>query len=184
MTAATPTETKLVTGEDLFAMGDIGPSELIDGRIVPMSPAGGKHGYIEPKLASYLDDFLEGDNNAWVLVGEVGIYIRRNPDRIRAADVAVFSKERLPEIPDTYIDTAPELAIEIMSPTDIWSNVRTKIDDYFSIGVEQVWIVEPDTRTVLVFHSATAFAKLGVDDTLIGQSILDGFRLPIAPLFA
>ena len=183
MIVATPTEPKLVTGEELYAMGDIGPAELIDGRIIKRTRADALHGKVELKLACKLDDFVEERELGCVMTGGVGIYIRRNPDRVRAADVAVFSKERLPEMPDTYIEAAPELAVEIMSPTDLWSNVRTKIDDYFSIGVEQVWIVEPDTRSVLVFHSATAFAKLGIDDTLVGDGALAGFTLPIATLF-
>lgn len=182
MTTAVPTETKLITGEELYAMGDIGPCELIDGKIVPMSPAGGLHGKLELSLGAKLLDFIR--ERGHVVVGEVGIYIRRNPDRIRAADVAVFAKERLPAIPDTCIEVAPDVVVEIMSPTDLWRDVRAKIDDYFAIGVAQVWIVEPDTRSTLVFHSSTAFTKFGADETLTGQGALDGFRFPIASLFA
>ena len=183
MTTVATTETKLITGEELFAMGDIGPYELIDGRLIPMSPTGDDHGELETNLAAELRAFVREHQLGRVMSGEVGVYIRRNPDRIRAADVLFISKERLPERTGKYLQVAPELIVEIMSPTDMWSNVRTKIDDYFSIGVEQIWIVEPDTRSVLVFHSATAFTKLGVEDTLVGQGVLDGFRLPIASLF-
>ncbi|MFN8473474.1 MAG: Uma2 family endonuclease [Anaerolineae bacterium] len=184
MTSATPTETKLITGEELYAMGDIGPSELIDGRIMPMSPTGDAHGETELNLGAELRAFVRERQLGRVMVGETGIYIHRNPDRIRAADVLFISKERLPETTGKYLQVAPELVVEIMSPTDLWLDVRAKIDDYFSIGVEQVWIVEPDTRSVLVFRSATAFTKLGMDDTLTGEGALDGFSLSVASLFA
>ena len=119
-----------------------------------------------------------------VLGGEVGIYIRRNPDRIRAADVAFVSKQRLPVVPSRYLDVAPELIIEILSPGDRWQDVRQKLEDYFSIGVDQVWIVEPDNQTVLAYTSPTTLEKFGLNDTVPGFGPLDGFTLSVAALFA
>ena len=82
------TAEKLVTGEDLFAMGDIGPCELIDGRIVPMSPTGVEHGAIEALLAGQLRAFARQRKVGRVLSGEVGVYIHRNPDRVRGPRVS------------------------------------------------------------------------------------------------
>jgi Uma2 family endonuclease len=184
-TTTAPLETKLVTGEELLAMGDIGPCELIDGRIVVMSPTGGEHAFIElSTLGSELAVFVRRRKLGWVLGGEVGIYIRRNPDRICAADIAFFSKERLPHKPPKgFIEAAPELVVEVISPTDTWEDVRQKLEDYFSIGVQRVWVVEPENRAVLVYRSITEMQRLGEGDTLIGEGALEGFTLPVASLF-
>ncbi|NJN68307.1 MAG: Uma2 family endonuclease [Chloroflexaceae bacterium] len=82
---------RLITGEELFAMGDIGPCELIDGRIVPMTPPGGEHGRIEISLGAMLFHFVEQHNLGWVIGGEAGVYIQRNPDTVRGMDIA-FSR--------------------------------------------------------------------------------------------
>jgi len=178
-------ETKLITGEELLAMGDIGPSELIDGRIVMMSPTGGEHGFIELfTLGSELAVFVRRRKLGWVLGGEVGIYIRRNPDRIRAADIAFFSKERLPHKPRKgFMEVAPELAVEVISPDDRWEDVRQKLEDYFSIGVQWVWVVEPENHAVLVYRSVTEMQRLSDSDSLTGEGALEGFTLRVASLF-
>src|SRR5262249_54586048 len=111
MSAPSSTE-RLITGEELLAMGDIGPCELIDGRIVRMSPTGGEHGTIELLLGSKLNDFVRPRRLGWVLVGEVGIYTRRKPDRVRGADVLFLSRKRSPSRPGRkFLDTAPELVV-------------------------------------------------------------------------
>ena len=112
---------RLITGEELLAMGDIGPCELIDGRIVPMSPAGVEHGVLEQRLGRALGAFVEDRRLGWVLVGEVGIYTRRTPDRVRGADAAFISGQRLPQRPKKgFLEVAPELVCEVMSPDDRW----------------------------------------------------------------
>ncbi len=179
-----PTETKLITGEELLEMGDIELCELIDGVIVPMSPLQGEHGYLESTFSSQLDQFVRPRRLGWTLSGEVGIYIRRNPDRIRAADVAFVSRERGRTRPKGFLQLAPELIVEIVSPTDRWSDIREKIQDYFSIGVEHVVIVEPEQRDVLVYRSPTEFTQLREHDTFIGEGVLQGFALPIHDLFS
>lgn len=180
----TPPEVKLITGEGLLAMGDIGRCELIDGRIVPMSPAGDEHGYVEFNLGAELRAFVRQHNLGWVLGGEVGIYIHRNPDRVRGADIVFVSRERLPALTGKFLEVAPELVVEVMSPNDTWEGVREKLADYFSIGVAQVWIVEPRNRNVLVYQSSTDLQEFGAGDTLVSEGVLEGFRLDIAALFA
>jgi Uma2 family endonuclease len=183
-TTTTQTATAVITGEELLAMGDIGPCELIDGRIVPMSPTGGRHGIIESRLGSALSFFVQQHQLGWVPTGEVGIYIRRNPDRVRGADIVFLSRECWPEgPPEGFLEGIPNLVVEIMSPNHRWQEVRQKIAEYFSIGVRWVWIVEPENRAVLVFRSSSDFQQLGSEDILVGEGPLEGFTLPVASLF-
>ena len=182
---STETTSRLVTGAELLAMGDIGPCELIDGVIIKMSPAGGLHGFIELTLALLVGGLIKEREVGFCMVGEVGIYIRRDPDRIRGADLAVWSFAKLPDGPPAgFVEVAPHLIVEILSPTDSWAEMRQKIDDYFSIGVGTLWIVDPDEETVYVYHSASQRTALGTGDTLAGTGPLTGFTLPVSELFA
>ena len=166
-------------------MGDIGPCELIDGRIVPMSPTGGEHGTIESELGFALRHFARQHRLGRVMTGEVGIYTRRNPDRVRGADVVFLSRERWPDSPPKgFLEVAPDLVVEVMSPSDRWQDVRQKLAEYFAIGVHRVWIVEPENRTVLVYRSVTDLQQFGVADTLQGEGVLEGFTMAVAELFA
>ncbi|HLF03134.1 MAG TPA: Uma2 family endonuclease [Anaerolineales bacterium] len=179
-----PTITKLITGEELLALGDIGPCELIDGRIFYMSPTNVEHAIIEFLLGGELTQFVQKRKLGRVIGGEVGIYTRRNPDRIRGADIAFVSLERMPSKPPKgFLTTAPELVVEVMSPDDRWQDVNDKIEEYFSIGVQQVWIVEPDNRAVRIYRSATEMQKLSESDVLKGEGPLTGFEMPVAKLF-
>ncbi len=182
--ATVASATKLITGEELLAMGDIGPCELIDGRIVPMIPAGGVHGVIEAKLAWRLGGFIEQNQLGFSMVGEVGIHTRWNPDRVRGADFAFWTAEQFPDGPPVgFSEVAPYLAIEIVSPSNSWEEIREKIAEYFSIGAEQVWIVEPANRAVLIYHTATQFSVLNEGNTITGEGLLAGFSLAVADLF-
>jgi Uma2 family endonuclease len=178
-----PTETKLITGEELFAMGDIGPCELIDGRIVPMAPTGGEHGLAEFNLGGELRNFVRQRQRGWVMGGEVGIYTRHNPDRVRGADVVFISRERMPDRPKGFLEIAPDLVVEVMLPNDRWQEVHEKIEEYFAIGVQGVWVIEPENRAVRVYRSITEIQKLAEGDTLTGEGVLTGFALPVAEIF-
>ena len=175
---------KLVTAEELLAMGDVGPCELIDGRIVRMNPTGRSHAFVESNLSSALTLFVRQRKLGQVLVGEVGVFTRLDPDRVRAADIAFVSNERLSRTSSKgYLKVAPELVVEVISPTDRWQDVRQKLEEYFAIGVHRVWIVEPDNRDVLVYSASTEMRKFGEGDMLVGEGVLDGFTLPVAELF-
>jgi Uma2 family endonuclease len=184
MSASLPTD-RLFTGEELLAMGNVGPCELIDGKIVPMSPTGGEHGSLEMELARQLANWVKDRNLGWVVGGETGVYTRRNPDRVRGVDVAFVSRERSPKRPGKkFLDVAPELIVEVMPPDDRWVEVRQKLEEYFAIGVERVWIVEPENHAILVHASATEMKRLGEGDLLQGEGALQGFTLRIAEFFS
>ena len=139
----------LITGEDLFAMGDIGRTELIKGEIVYMPPTGYSHGYIESNIAAILYNFVRQRKLGRTLSGEVGIYVQRNPDTVRAADVAFISKERLAQVQSqSYLDVAPELVVEVLFPNDRWSEVMEKIEAYFAANVLMIWIADPRRQQI------------------------------------
>jgi Uma2 family endonuclease len=184
LTAPPKQGAKVITGEELLAMGDIGPCELIDGRIVFMTPTGFEHGYIESNLTTSLRSFVSARKLGWVTSGKVGVMIRRNPDRVRGADIAFISSERLPDLPKGFLTVAPDLVVEIMSPDDRWQSVHEKLGEYFSIGVTWVWVVEPPYRRVRVFRSPTEVEDLDAEDFLLGEDVLEGFVVKVADLFA
>ena len=179
-----PEETKLITGEDLLAIGDLEPCELVEGRIIYMSPTGGEHGYVEFNLGGDLRAFVRKNQLGWVMGGEVGIYTHRDPDTVRGADVAFLSKTRFPHgVPQGFLETAPDLVVEVLSPSNTWDEIRTKIREYFAAGVTWVWIVEPDHRVVLVYSSPTRFVELLEGDILKGEGILKGFEVRVSTFF-
>jgi len=176
---------RLYNGEEALALGDIGPYELIEGRIVRMSPTKPRHGNYEYRLAKALGDFVDKHRLGQVQVGEVGIYVRRNPDTVRAADVLFISNERLAKAsPDNFLDVAPELVAEIVSPDDRWTEIRQKIREYFSAGVAVVLVVDPSERTAAVYHSPTNLREFAHTDILTLEDVLPGFSLPVVELFS
>lgn len=173
-----------ITGEELFALGDIGPCELVEGEIVKMSPTGNKHGNIESNIDFVLGQFVRLHKLGHVRVGEVGIYIRRNPDTVRGADVAFISNERYAKIQSrSFIDVAPDLIVEIMSPEDRWNEVTRKLEEYLGIGVRLVWIVDPETESIFAYRSMTDVRRFEKSEMLAAEDILPGFATPVEELF-
>jgi len=176
-------EEKLISGDEVLTMGIAVPFELVNGRIIYMDHTGDEHGIQEAEIAWHLINFNRQHKTGWVLTGEVGVYTRYNPDTVRAVDVIYISRARLPFPTGKALKVAPELVVEIVSPTDRWRAVRDKIEEYFAIGVERVWIVEPEAKTILVYRTPVDLIKLTQNDILQGEGALEGFVLPLAELF-
>ncbi len=174
-----------ITGKMLFKLGDIGPAELVRGEIVYMAPTGHSHGYIEFNIGGILREFVHQHKLGRVLGGEVGIYTRRNPDTVRAVEVAYISRERLAQVQSqSYLDVAPELIVEVLSPDDSWSELMEKLEEYFAIGVQMVWVADPRRPQVYIYHSLTEVERFTLGDVLPGGATLPGFSVPVAELFA
>lgn len=177
--------TEPITGEALFKLGDIGPSELVRGEIVYMSPTGYLHGFLESNFDRALGAFVYQHKLGRVFVGEVGIYTQRNPDTVRAADVAYISHGRWSQVQSkSYLDVAPNLVVEILSPDDAWGEVMEKLEEYFAIGTLSVWIADPKREQIFVYHSLTEVRRFFGSEVLVDEGVLPGFSVPIAELFA
>ena len=184
-TTTAPFADKILTGEEFALIPGLGRCELIAGKIVTMSPANWKHGDFVSEIAWHLRSFVKKHESGKVLTGKVGIYVRRDPDHIRGADVVFISSERIAQITsESYLDVGPELVVKVISPGNTWQEMREKIDEYFAIGVEWVWLVEPERRAVVVYDSPTQMTTLNEHDTLKGKGVLTGFSLSLAELFA
>jgi Uma2 family endonuclease len=183
-TAYTREPARLLSVEEFRdAFGDTA-GELINGRFVPMPPTGWPHARAEVKVSSRLEQFVEANGLGSVLGGEAGIIIRRGPDTVRGADVAFISNQRLAKAsPDGYLDVAPELIVEIVSPNDRWSDITAKLEDYFSVGVQMVWLVDPQRRCVSCYRGPTKLSVVGPNGTLTAEPMLPGFTLPVSDLF-
>lgn len=174
-----------ITGEELFALGDIGSCELVEGEIIQMSPTGEKHGIIEFNLGGELRTFVRQHNLGRVSGGEVGIYVKRKPDTVRGADVVFISNERYAQIRSkSFLDVAPDLVVEILSPDDRWNEVMRKLEEYLEIGVRVVWIVDPETVSVFAYRSMTDVRRFEKNEALTAEDILPGFAIAVAELFA
>jgi len=175
----------LMTADELFQRPDLGPSELVEGRVVLMSPTGFAHGDVELGLGSELRAWAKKTGRGKVVGGEVGIFIRRDPDTVRAADILFISHERLSRrAPSGYLDVPPELAVEILSPDDRWSDVIEKVSDYVSAGVDRVWIVDSRLRKVFAYRSLNEVVTFGEGDLLSDEELLPGFSCRVADLFS
>lgn len=175
---------KLITGDMLARMDDVDNTELINGEIVHHMPTSHRHSVIEATVAISIGAYLLDNRIGRVLTGETGVYTRRNPDSIRAMDAAYISNERYALVQSrSFLDVAPELIVEVMSPADRWSDVHEKIAEYFSINALELWIIDPRLEQVHVYTSPTQSKIYGVSDTITTDSILPNFTLPVGRLF-
>jgi Uma2 family endonuclease len=174
----------LITGEELSRMPDLGPCELVEGRIVPMPPTSYTHGEIEADVSAALKAYARETGKGRVMGGEVGIYVRRDPDTVRAADVLFISHERYARRQSrSYLDVAPELVVEILSPDDLWSEVMEKLSEYFAAGVNAVWVLDPRRREVFSYRSLTEVQQFGAGQILTDEELLPGLALAVSELF-
>lgn len=185
MTVRTAPPKSLTTAVELANMPDAALYELIEGELTKMSPTKRTHGRYEYRFSRLLGEFVEKQDLGEVMVGEIGMFIRRDPDTVRAADVLFISHERLAQEPDDdgYLTIPPELVIEILSPSESWGMVRRKLADYFEMGVDVVAIVDAENETITLFRSPTQLTELHREDTLTLPDILPNFALPLVDLF-
>jgi Uma2 family endonuclease len=116
---------------------------------------------------------------------DTGFKLESDPDTVRAPDVAFIARDRIPAggVPKAFWQYAPDLAAEVLSPSDRRSEVNEKISQYLRLGVKVVWFVEPSPRRVTIFRPGEPPQILGETDTLDGGDLLPGFCYPLARLF-
>jgi len=173
--------TAIRTAEQLFHAGDLGRCELVRGTLVMMNPTGGVHGRVALRIAAALSAHVDAHALGTVLAAETGFVLSRDPDTVRAPDVAFVRAGR--EIGDGFIEGAPELAVEVLSPGDRPGYVREKVAEWLESGSEAVWVVDPRARTVVVHGPDGHHQALSARDTLAGGRTVPGLELPLSRVF-
>lgn len=150
-----------------------------------ITPTGYDHGRIENRLNYVLTHFVEQHGLGGVLTSDTGFLLARNPDTVRCADVAFILQERIepPGRQGPYYPGAPDLAIEIASPSDRTGELDEKVQDWLAHGCQVVWLVNPKWRTVTVYRSDADIKIFTEADTLDEPTLLPGFSLPVRQIF-
>jgi len=172
-----------ITAQQFFEMPGQDRFELVQGELAPMSPPGFDHGCIVLDVAAALREFVQSRKLGLVAV-EAGFCVARDPDTVRSPDVAFVRAERIP--PGgvrAFFQGAPDLAVEVISPSDRASEVISKARDWLQSGCIAVWVIDPETKTATVYSRGPQTLFLAAGDTLACEELLPGFCLPISRVF-
>lgn len=177
----------LTTADELLRMPDDGYRyELIKGELVRMAPAGFEQGTIVANFTVALGRHVKANKLGVMAGAETGFRITSDPDTVRAPDLAFVSQARIPEsgIPKSFWPGAPDLAVEVISPGDTYTEVEDKVEEWLDAGTRMVIVVNPRNRTLKVHLSRTEVTLLLEADELDGGDVVPGFRVKVSELFS
>jgi len=182
---STDPQTK-ATAEQLLAMPDDGNRyELIRGVLSMMSPAGSEHGRIACRILARLAVHVEQHGLGETYAAETGFRIAESPDTVRAPDAAFISRHRLEAVAPTrgYLPLAPDLVVEVVSPSDSYSDVETKATDWINAGSRIVLVVDPVNLTIHVYESNTEIRLLRSGGEFRAGDVCGDWRLQVDDAF-
>ena len=175
---------KLLTAEEFMALGDDGHAELVDGEVIMTSLAAGDHGEFSVLMSTRLVAWAYPRRLGRVFDGQTAFVLRRGADTVRSPDVAFVSTARLPAVRRGALEVGPDLAVEVLSPSDRLRAVLRKLQDYFAAGTRLVWLVDLEAREIGVVTPERPMPHwLGTADALDGADVLPGLTIPIGELF-
>ena len=180
-----PLSARLLTEDDLAYLPDDGfRHELEAGFLVAEPRPFLRHAQLQAELISLLNEFVRPRGLGQVL-GDGGFLLARNPDTVRGPDVSFVTAERWRAVRDRerFFRGAPDLAIEILSPSNRRGEIHGKVADFLAAGGRLVWVVDPKRRTVTVHETLLAPRRLGPADVLDGGEVLPGFVIKVAAIF-
>ena len=163
-----------------FLENDVEGYEYVKGELVPMSPTSMEHGEISSNVILHLSPYVFENQLGRLYTAGTTFRLR---DRVVKPDVAFVSTDRLPEDRGKGSPIPPDLAVEVVSPTDKHYDVTKKALAYLKAGTRLVWVVEPVAKTVMVYRSETDFTVLTREDTVTGEDVIEGFACPVEKLF-
>ena len=157
--------------------------ELVRGTLVVREPTGARHGRVTARLTAPLADFVQANGLGQVYAAETGFKLAGNPDTVRAPDIAFISRGRLtdPE-PLGYPSLAPDLVVEVLSPSDRPGETLNKVAEWLDAGSRVVWVVDPERRLVRVYRQDGGETLVSADDALSGEDVVPGFSCPLADI--
>ncbi len=182
----TPGEEKVLTDAEFMALNRDGHRyEIVNGELIDMGNSGAKHGYVCSVLMILLGGYVHIQKLGAMFDSSTAFKMKSGNKR--SPDVSFMAKERLQgldELPDGFLEGAPDLAVEILSPSNTVEEIHNKLVEYFDNGSRLVWVINPKEKYVLVYRSSEEPDRLLKSiDSLDGEEIVPGFSLPIGDLF-
>jgi len=158
-------------------------TELVRGVLVVREPAGYHHGDVAARLLVAIANHVNANGLGRVFAAETGFRLTRNPDTVRAPDVAYISAARLPDpAPRGFAELAPDLAVEVLSPDDRPGEVLAKVGDWLNAGARVVWVVDPVHVIARVYRADGSESIVDEAGALQGEDVLPGFAYPLSAM--
>ncbi len=180
---ATTTE-KLLTADEFAALGDIGPADLVRGKVVYLTRPKPRHGRVANNIATAITEFVKPRKLGQVYGSEIGYIVEVNPDTVRSPDVSFVRGEVAnAHDEDEWYPHSPDLAVEVLSPSDRPGEVEEKVQMWLDGGGRLVWVVDPARRTAAVHRIDGSIESFTGDQELRDDSVLTGFSIPLLSIF-
>jgi Uma2 family endonuclease len=174
-----------ITAEELGRMPNDRRRELVKGVVREMAASGFDHGATVDNFQFLLSAHVRANKLGVVVGAETGFRISRAPDTVRGVDVGFVRADRIPATgrPTGYWDGPPDLAVEVLSPTDTVEAIEEKVDDYLSAGCPMVLVINPRRRTLTVHRPGRNPVILREGDSFSAEEVVPGFTCPVAAVF-
>lgn len=173
----------LMTAAEFFNTGpETDGYELVRGELVPMPPPGDRHGIVCVNTGYLLKSYTRSIGRGKVMGNDAGVITRQDPDTVRGVDIALFLKEDW-QPPVGYTTEAPDVAVEVKSPSQSWTEILEKVREYLAMGVRMVWVLDPEWQRLTVFRPDQAPVTYAPENELDGGDVLPGFRCRVAEFF-
>jgi Uma2 family endonuclease len=177
---------RLLTAEEFALLpnpDDDSHQELDRGVVVTTPPCDCYHGLCCNEINGRLYSHIRTHNLGHLAINNSGVILERNPDTVRGPDVAFWSRERMPEpVRKGWTDLPPDLVVEVLSPSDVFTTVQRKVQHYLRAGVKLVWVAVPEDRSVAVCRMGREQILLSNGETLGGEDVLPGFTCLVGEL--
>lgn len=174
------------TAADLLSMPEGDRYELIDGELVEIDMSA-ESSWIAGEIHRRVANWVVERSLEWAFPDNTGFQcFPWDEERVRKPDLSFVLLARLPSGPPAtgYVSVAPDLAVEVVSPHDLYYDVEVKVQEYLRVGVRMVWIVIPTTHTVMIYRAGVESpTRLTADDELAGEPVLTGFRCRVSEFF-
>jgi len=181
---AEPTE-RLITAEEFEVMEFEFPVDLIKGRIEQFPPPGASHGRICMNVGFLLEVWSRSTGLGSVMTNDSAVVTDFDPDSVRGCDVLYVSWDTLngKTLPSGALRVAPDLVVEVLSPSDRWSKVELKLEDYFTTGVKEIWVISIEDRVAWVCRPGQPHQRLEETAELTSPAVLPGFACRVVDFF-
>lgn len=157
--------------------------ELVRGEVIEVCRPGFQHGLCQIRTGALLDQYHRSRSHGRAVV-ETGLVTERDPDTVRGPDVSYWSFARLPadQTPRGYPDVAPDLGVEVLSPSNRLTLILKKLAEYFERGVRMVWVIDPEDRTLTIYRTTDQGLLLHESATVTCEDVLPGFSCRVADM--